>query len=85
MDELRSRALRFIWLKEVKEIQNRRTPPKSYDNPNRKEDSSVQRSNKSKTYSPNLVIIGSMPSKMKGRKKNFQRPMTIIFLWMFQV
>ena len=48
LDEVRSRALRFIRLEEDKEIQKRSNPPISYDYPNRKVDSLAQRSYKSK-------------------------------------
>ncbi|XP_023733891.1 uncharacterized protein LOC111881731 [Lactuca sativa] len=51
MDEVRSRALRFIRLEEEKEIQKRSNPPSSYDHLNRKADSLAQRSYKSKPYS----------------------------------
>lgn len=51
MNEVRSRALRFIRLEEDKDIQKRSNPLNSYDNPNRKADSLVQRSYKSKPYS----------------------------------
>ena len=52
VDEVRSRALRFIRLEEDKEIQRKSSAPTSYDHPNRKSDySSSQRSFKAKPYS----------------------------------
>ena len=52
LDEVRSRALRFIRLEEDKEIQRKSSTPTSYDHPNRKIDSSSsQRSFKAKPYS----------------------------------
>ena len=52
LDEVRSRALRFIRLEEDKEIQRKSSAPTSYDHPNRKSDSSSsQRSFKAKPYS----------------------------------
>ena len=50
MDEVRSRALRFIRLEEDREIQKRVSIPCSYDNPNRMAESSTQRSYNSKPY-----------------------------------
>ena len=41
MNEVASRALRFIRLEEDKEIKKRINPLKFYDNPDRKADSSV--------------------------------------------
>ena len=44
IDEVRSRELRFIRLEEDKEIQKMSNLPSFYDHPNRKSDSSAQRS-----------------------------------------
>ena len=61
MDEVRSRALRFIRLEEDNEIQKRSNPPSSYDHPNRKADSSAQRSYMSKPYSkPNYHRVNAL-------------------------
>ncbi|XP_023737251.1 uncharacterized protein LOC111885204 [Lactuca sativa] len=51
LDEVRCRALRFIGIKEDREIQNRSNPVNQYENPNRKAESSTSRSYKSKPYS----------------------------------
>ena len=52
LDEVRSRAIRFIRLEEDIEIQRKSGTPTSYDHPNRKTDSSSsQRSFKAKPYS----------------------------------
>ena len=50
MDEVRSRALRFIRLEEDKEIQKRGSPLNSYDKRNRKVESSSQICYNSKPY-----------------------------------
>lgn len=56
VNEVRSRAVRFIRLEEDMEIQERTNSPSSNDNPNRKVDSLAQRSYKSKLYSkPDLL------------------------------
>ena len=77
--EVSRRALRFIRFEEEEEIQMRRNPPNSYDSPNRKAESSVQRSYKSKPYSK------LDHHKVKRRKNNFPRSLIIAFMWMFQV
>ncbi|KAL7586986.1 hypothetical protein Lser_V15G37217 [Lactuca serriola] len=51
LDEVRCRALRFIRFEEDREIQKRSNPSDQYENPNRKPESSTQRSYKSKPYS----------------------------------
>ncbi|KAL7602922.1 hypothetical protein Lser_V15G16606 [Lactuca serriola] len=51
LDEVRCRALRFNRLEEDKEIQKRSNTLNQYENPNRKVESSTQRSYKLKPYS----------------------------------
>ena len=51
LDEVRCRPLMFIMLEEDREIQKRRNPSDQYENPNRKFESSTQRSYTSKPYS----------------------------------
>ena len=50
LEEVRSKAIRFIRLEEDKEVQKRTTTPNSYDHPNRKSDAPAQRPYK-KPYS----------------------------------
>lgn len=84
MDEVRSKALRFIRREDEKEIQKMSNHPKSYDYHNRKTGSLVQKSYKSKTYSK-PIITWLMLLRMKDRKMNFPRSLIIVFSWMFQV
>ena len=72
MDKFRSRALRFTRLEEDKEIQKRSNPPSSYDLPNRKADSSAQRSYKSKPYSkPGHHKLNALEDE--GEEEDFPR------------
>ena len=67
LDEVRSRAIRFIRLEEDKEIQRKSSAPTSYDHPNRKTDSSSsQRSFKAKPYSkPDTHRVNTLEEDME--------------------
>ena len=67
LDEVRSRAIRFIRLEEDKEVQRKSSAPTSYDHPNRKTDSSSsQRSFKAKPYSkPDTHRVNALEEDME--------------------
>lgn len=51
LDEVINKALRFISLKEDKMMQNKINAPNTYDNPNKKSDTSSQRFHRPRPYS----------------------------------
>ncbi|KAL4562281.1 hypothetical protein LXL04_034480 [Taraxacum kok-saghyz] len=80
LDEVRSRAIRFIRLEEDKEIQRKSSAPTSYDHPNRKTDSSSsQRSFKAKPYSkPDTHWVNALEDDME--EEEFPKITDTIFL-----
>ena len=84
MDEIRSRALRFIKLEEDKEIQKRDNMLSSYKNPNRKFESLAQRSYKSKPYSK-LDHHRVNALNDEGEEDEFSKLLFTASLWRFQV